>query len=158
MAVCYTDSSALVKRYVDEPGSAWVLDLFDPVVDTECFIAAITPVEVIAAIARRARGGSIAPEDATGACQLFRSDLYSDYQIVELTDTVLNRAMDLAEEHGLRGYDAVQLAAALEINSLSVEVGQSPILFISADSHLNAAACLEGLPFENPNDHARDGR
>jgi len=46
--------------------------------------------------------------DASAACLLFRNDLPHDYEIVEMTETLLKRAMTLAETHGLRGYDAVQ--------------------------------------------------
>ncbi|MEK9137900.1 MAG: type II toxin-antitoxin system VapC family toxin, partial [Bacteroidota bacterium] len=115
MADYYMDSSALVKRYISETGSAWVSDLFDPVLNNEVFIAAITPVEIVAAITRRARGGTVTPADATAACNLFRSDLLTSYQIVELTNSLITHAMTIAETHGLRGYDAVQLAAALEV-------------------------------------------
>lgn len=30
MAACYLDTSALVKRYVQESGTAWILALTDP--------------------------------------------------------------------------------------------------------------------------------
>ena len=43
MADYYFDSSALVKRYVNEIGSPWVCGLFDPSLGHEAFIAAITP-------------------------------------------------------------------------------------------------------------------
>lgn len=59
MAIYFIDSSALVKRYISETGSAWVLGLFDPAVNNEVFIVAITSVEIIAAITRRSRSGSI---------------------------------------------------------------------------------------------------
>ncbi len=35
MAVYFVDSSALVKRYIAEAGSNWVLGLFDPTLDHE---------------------------------------------------------------------------------------------------------------------------
>lgn len=44
MAVYFLDSSALVKRYITEAGSAWVLRLFDPALNNEVFIAAQLPV------------------------------------------------------------------------------------------------------------------
>ena len=56
MADYYFDSSALVKRYINETGSTWVGGLFDSGLEHEAFIGAITPVEIVAAIARRARG------------------------------------------------------------------------------------------------------
>ncbi|MEH2159716.1 MAG: type II toxin-antitoxin system VapC family toxin [Nostoc sp.] len=65
MGIYFIDSSALVKRYISETGSAWVLGLFDPTLKNEVFIAAITSVELIAAITRRSRGGSISITDAT---------------------------------------------------------------------------------------------
>jgi hypothetical protein len=35
MATCFTDSSALVKRYVRETGSVWVDSLFDPALNKD---------------------------------------------------------------------------------------------------------------------------
>ena len=153
MADYYLDSSALVKRYIKETGSTWVAELFEPALNHDVFISAITPVEIVAAITRRARGGTISQADATSACDLFRSDLQANYQIVELTDGLLARAMALAETHALRGYDAVQLAAALEVNAVCVEHDLPPISFVSADDNLNAVAATERLDVENPNLH-----
>lgn len=60
------------------------------------------------------------------ACALFRSDLLTSYQIIELTDALITRAMTLDETYALRGYDAVQLATALEVNALCVSSGLPP--------------------------------
>jgi uncharacterized protein len=49
MTVYFVDSSALVKRYINEIGSTWVLSLFDPVLNNDVLIAAITGVELVAA-------------------------------------------------------------------------------------------------------------
>lgn len=69
------------------------------------------------------------------------------------TPTVVESAMHLAEKHGLRGYDAIQLASALSVQSeLNVnDVNLST--FISSDVNLNRAALVEGLGVENPQDH-----
>jgi uncharacterized protein len=61
--------------------------------------------------------------------------------------------MDLAERHGLRGYDAVQLASAITIKDVQAALGLPISVFVSADKRLNAAASAEGLIVENPNDH-----
>jgi uncharacterized protein len=42
MGVYFIDSSALVKRYINEAGSTWILSLFAPTLNNEIFIAAIT--------------------------------------------------------------------------------------------------------------------
>jgi predicted nucleic acid-binding protein len=149
----YFDSSALVKRYVNETGSSWVCGLFDPALGHEAFIAAITPVEIVAAITRRARGEAMTPIDAVTARTQFRTDLRTSFQVVELTDVVLSQAMSLAEAEALRGYDAVQLAAALAVNALCVQSGLPPLIFVAADDELNAVAASRGLAVENPNTH-----
>ena len=61
--------------------------------------------------------------------------------------------MTLAETYGLRGYDAVQLAAAVEVNASYRSAGLPPITLVSADVELNAAASAEGLTVDNPNFH-----
>ncbi len=151
MAIYFLDSSALVKRYINETGSAWVLGLFTPILSNEFFVAAITGVEIVAAITRRARNGSVTVADAALVCNQLRSDLQTDYQLIEITEGIINSAMALAETQGLRGYDAVQLAAGCAINELGIANGLSPIIFVSADEELNLAAVNEGLLIENPN-------
>jgi hypothetical protein len=70
-----------------------------------------------------------------------------------VSETIIERAMTLAETHGRRGYDAVQLAAACEVNALSIVHGLPPLTFVSADNALNAAATGEGFSIDNPNAH-----
>ena len=153
MADYYFDSSALIKRYVNEAGSTWVCGLFDLSLGHEAFIAAITPVEIVAAITRRARGKTMTQGDAVAACTQFRTDLQTRYPVVELTDDLLKQAMSLAETEVLRGYDAVQLAAALAVNALCIQSELPPFIFVSADDELNAVAAGRGLAIENPNTH-----
>ena len=153
MAVYFLDSSALVKRYISEIGSVWVLELFDLTFSNEIFIAAVLGVEIIAAIARRSRGGSISATDATTVCNQLRSDLQTEYQIIEITESIINDGMTLAQKHSLRGYDAIQLAAGCAVNMLCIAHNAIPIIFVSADKELNIAASIEGLVIENPNNH-----
>ena len=79
------------------------------------------------------------------------ADLAYDYQIVEVTDALVNTAMTLAERHSLRGYDAVQLAAALELQTALTASGLPALTLVSADAELNTAATAEGLTIEDPN-------
>jgi uncharacterized protein len=153
MAIYFVDSSALVKRYIEETGSTWVLGLLDPAKDNEIFIAAITGVEIIAAITRRSRNENINTDDATMVRDRFRNDLQKDYQIVEITEKIINSGMAIAEKRGLRGYDAVQLAAGCAVNTVCIANGLPPIIFVSADNELNLAASAEGLLIENPNNY-----
>jgi len=83
----------------------------------------------------------------------FKADFRRLYQIVEITDELVETAMELVERHALRGYDAVQLAAALELQGARVSLSLSPIQFVCADDRLNEAAEEEGLVTENPNQY-----
>jgi hypothetical protein len=153
VAVYFFDSSALVKRYAYETGSEWVLALTELTACHSLYIARITAVEVVSAVTRRQRGGSVSETDAATAMADFRHDLSHQYRVVEMTPTVITRAMQLAETHGLRGYDAVQLAAALIVQKMRETLGLSALELVSADRDLNDAALTEDLTVDNPNSH-----
>lgn len=107
MAAYFFDSSALVKRYAQETGTAWV----QPVAARNyVFLARITHVEVIAAIERRKRTGTLTATDAAAATASFRAHFSTEYARVDISRLLVGQAADLAEMHGLRAYDAVQLA------------------------------------------------
>jgi len=72
---------------------------------------------------------------------------------VELTTPLVVDAMLLARTHGLRAYDAVQLAAMREVDRLHRTAGLGRVTLISADGELNAAATAEGLSVDDPNAH-----
>ena len=148
MAVDFLDISGAVKRYIQEVGIAWVQALTAPTAGHTHFLARITLPETVAAITRRERGGHLTIPDATSALADFYFDFTNQYRIVEITVSLLDQAAFLARNHALRGYDAVQLAAALVIRS------QVPALtLVSADTDLNNAALALGLAVENPNHH-----
>jgi predicted nucleic acid-binding protein len=153
MAVYLFDTSALVKRHVQETGSVWVRSLTRAKASHTIYLARITAVEVYAAITRRQRGGSLSPSQAGAILGHFRRHLTQRYLIVELTPTLSADAMRLARKHGLRAYDAVQLAAALEVNRLYQTAGLGRTILISADQDLNTAATSEGLSVDDPNMH-----
>lgn len=153
MAVIFMDSSTVVKRYVQEVGSVWVSGLFTAALANRIVVAAITRVEVVAALTRRVRSGTITQADAAAACALFLTDFPTDIRSVLITDALLSRAVQLAQIYKLRGYDAVQLAAGVEVNQLCLAAGLTPLIFVSADKELNAAALAEGLAVDDPNAH-----
>ena len=153
MAVYFFDSSALVKRYAQETGSDWVIETTEPQAGHILYIARITAVEVISAITRRQRGGSLSETDAATASSDFRYDLSHQYRVVEVTSTVLSQAMQLAEKHALRGYDAVQLSAALVVHNMRQTLGLPAFVLVSADRDLNTAATTDGLIIDDPNQH-----
>jgi uncharacterized protein len=54
---------------------------------------------------------------------------------------------------GYVGYDALQLAAGVEVDVRYLASGLPAVIFISADTELNVAAMAEGLTIDDPNTH-----
>jgi predicted nucleic acid-binding protein len=146
----FLDTSALVKRHVKEPGSAWVRSLTAPRTDHSLYIARITAVELFSAVTRRQRGGHLSAAQAGAILGHFKRHLARRYNVLEVTAALLGEAMLLARKQGLRAYDAVQLAVAVEVDRLNRQAGFGPMIFVSADRELNASAIREGLIVEDP--------
>ena len=152
-AAYFVDSSALVKRYVQETGTSWVRRITRRRPSTVIYIAHITAVEVTSAVARRRKGRTLIATQASSIVRRFRQHLAGRYTIIEITPALLDEAMRLANTHALRAYDAVQLAAALKINQSEQDAGFAPVTLISADQALNDAATDEGLTIDDPDAH-----
>jgi uncharacterized protein len=152
MAILYFDSSAVAKRYLLETGTIWIRDLTDPGNGHDCYLAAINGVEVVSAVARQHRNGALSASDAARVITEFRHHLDHEYRIIGVSSILIAHAMALAETHALRGYDAVQLAAALEVYAQCLAAG-TVMTLISSDTALNLAAMAEGLTVDDPNSH-----
>ena len=149
----FVDSSALVKRCVHEDGTSWVRRLTRRSAGNAIYLARITTVEVTAAVARRRKGRTLTSAKASSILHRFRQHLAGRYTVIELTPALFNDAMRLANSHALRAYDAVQLAAALEILRQRQEAGLGPVTVIPADKALNTAATAERMTVDDPNSH-----
>ena len=149
----YLDSSGIVKRYIQEVGTAWIQSLCSPVGIHSLYTAHVTGAEAVAALMRRTRRGEITPADGAAAIAELQAHLRTDYVPVFITEPLIQRAMGLTQLYRLRGYDAIQLAAALELSGTLAPLRVAPLLFISADNDLNATASAEGLTVNNPNAH-----
>lgn len=136
--ILYLDASALVKRYIFEPGSADVLRTIDEA--EAAGTAAVSRAEVSAALAKAARFGLVTRDEAEAADKVFRQE-WPDFIRLPLFEPVLDRAADLAWDWGLRGYDAVQLAVAVSWQ----EALEMPVTFAAFDQKLWATAGRVGL-------------
>jgi predicted nucleic acid-binding protein len=152
VAYYFFDSSALVKCYVVETGTNWVLSVLDDD-QNRILISSLAEVEVVAALTRRFRVGDLSQQQLDQACDEARQDTEA-YTPIPLTSHLIRVAVGLARIHGLRGYDAIQLATATEVrNALLQNEPGAEFTLASADMDLNTAAAAEGLSVENPNDH-----
>jgi uncharacterized protein len=126
----YVDSSALLKRYVDEPDSELADSLLgsDPTLVT----ARHTIVEVRRNLARLLDG-----RDLASARSAFASDL-EVLSIVELDEVTCEGAATVAEVTGVRTLDALHLAAAQRL-------GGPAVPFLTFDARQAQAARALGL-------------
>jgi uncharacterized protein len=153
MADYYADSSVLVKRHVRESGTDWFRTIADPASGQVITTARISQVEVYSALNRRVRETVLTPDQYAEIVADVAALCLTEYQFIELTPAVVARARHLLEQHALRAYDAVQLAAALTARDSLVSAGLAAPVFISSDDRLLTAAQLEGLLADNPSLH-----
>lgn len=136
--ITYIDTSSLLKLLIEEDGSdraALIWDTADALVSV-----ALIVVEGRAALAAARRGRRLSISQHQRALDEFAA-LVEELAIVEVTEDLLTSAADLAEDEGLRGYDAVHLAAALTVEATVLS---------SADADLCHAAERRGLHVANP--------
>jgi len=150
LAAYFLDASALVKAYVQEPGSGWVRQILRRGTNVT-FVSPLSGAEVLAAIARKQRLRELDLATRGRIAAAFRRDYRGRFIHTSLTGMVVEKAMDLVLDHPLRAYDAVQLASALLLPRAPARL--RPLLFVSADSALLRVARQIGLSAENPLDH-----
>jgi predicted nucleic acid-binding protein len=137
----YFDTSALVKLYLREKGTDRARRLFRRA-DIVGASGILQP-EMNAALAKAVRADVISEKEAAQSRSLFRED-WTDFAQLSVTSPILNRASGAAWSHGLRGYDAVHLAAALAWND---GLG-TPLTFATFDQQLWHVAGTHALtPF-----------
>jgi predicted nucleic acid-binding protein len=144
----FTDSSALVKRYVNEKGSKW---LRHEITRHHVIIAQIAIVEVVAALRKRFRQGDISEFASYQARKRFITHVAKQqFRVIDMSSEIVDEAMRVAFDRDLRAYDAVQLSSAL---TTAKTVGKRKLVFITADANLEKAARAEGQKADNPLDH-----
>ena len=137
-AWAYFDTSALIKRYVEETGRQDVLRLLRR---HSCVTSAVLPVELRAALRRRRADGSLG--DAAVSAMLKRMGTDRQFwTVIEVTSDVLASAETLVSAHPVWTLDAIHVASAQVFAS---RLGRSSVLFVSADERQSSAAAATGL-------------
>ena len=134
----YLDTSALIKRYVNEAGSSNVYDWIRSADDKATTM--VTRAEMSAGFNRLLRMKHLSQKDYEDTLEEFRADWW-DYHRLPVTEPLVARADRLACEHILRGYDAIHLAAALTLQELL----SLPVTLVTYDRELAEAAQASGM-------------
>ena len=130
----YLDTSSLVKLYVEEVGSQDVRDLVAGAAVVTTSVVAYP--EVRAALARLRRSGDLSPAKFAVVKRDFEAQ-WPAFLTLEVTAALGREAGEFAEQYGLRGFDAVHLAAFAEI---ARRADVTDTRFSSFDDRLNKAA------------------
>ena len=146
MVSVYLDTSALVKLYLEEEGTARVMELTEDPDVVQMIILVITLIESRSAVRRRQREGNISRVDADRILKQMEEEASASYHIQSLTDAVMEEAARLIDRHPLRAYDALQLAGCL----IARQNVPGTLTFVCADTRLCEAARSEGLTTLNP--------
>jgi predicted nucleic acid-binding protein len=136
--ITYVDTSTLLKLLIDEVGSDRAERVWDAA-DTLASVSLIV-VEARAALAAATRGARLTTQQHEQAKDEL-SALTGDLHLAAVTDDLISRAANLADDEGLRGDDAVHLAAALHLGAS---------ILTSADEALCDAAGRNGMHVANP--------
>lgn len=135
--ILYLDTSSLVKLYMEEAQSDAVRRWVD---DAEAVATCrVAYPEMLSALTWRHNRGDIPLEEYESLAGCFASE-WEHFVALDFDEVEAGR---LVRKYGLRGFDAVHLAAA---KLLSHGNDTLDVVFSSFDNKLNGAAEAEGLP------------
>ena len=133
--IVYFNTSAVIPLIIEEPGSPTCERLWNQA--TRIASVRLLYAEARAALARAQRMGRLSRNGLASSVQLL-DELIEAVDSVEVTEHLVRTAGALAEQRGLRGYDAIHLAAAQAI-------ADHDTVFATGDKHLADAAADIGL-------------
>lgn len=142
MSWAYFDTSALIKRYVDEKGRREVLQLLRR---HQCVASAVLSVELRSALRRRVADGSLDARRVPDILKRFAADR-EFWALVAVTSEVLQAAEKLVAAHPLRTLDAIHVASA---ELFAERLAASELTFVSADARQTAVAAAVGMATED---------
>jgi predicted nucleic acid-binding protein len=135
LVITYFDTSALLPIVIEEPASDRASDLW--IRSTQVISSLLVVPEARAGLGKAHRSGRITVR-ALARTRTALEHVIGQLDLTEVDAGLAHRAGDLAEAHGLRGYDAMHLASAEAIN-------HEDFVFVCGDRRLTEAAALLGI-------------
>lgn len=134
----YFDTSALVKRYVDESGRREVLRLLR---QYEVVTSAVVTVELRSAFNRRVADGTLNEERVSEILKRVAADR-DFWAVLDVSGSVLAAAETLVAAQPLRALDAIHVASA---RLFGARISEPNLVFVTADVRQTAAASDAGM-------------
>lgn len=133
--IAYFDTSAILPLIIEEPSSTICTRLWNDA-DRSVSVRLLYP-EARAALARARRVDRITGAQLTAAIDELDA-IITEIDHIEVTAELARAAGELAQTHGLRGYDAVHLAAASA-------AAHTELVLATGDTDLGQAARSVGI-------------
>ena len=137
--IIYFDTSALVKRYIEEAGSREVAALFE---EGNAILGSVivAQVEMAAALQKAIRLGNASEALLSEIWQDFLND-WKSFTRIQVSGSLVERASQISFTNKLRGYDSLHLAAA----TMWQEKLAMPVVLASFDREIWLAGRSAGL-------------
>ncbi len=136
----YFDTSALIKRYIDEEGSDSVERLFEQAESIS--VSFITKIECVSTLRRLFLEGLLDQNNYTA----LKAEIVEDFDyftVIDNKDSIQKLCIHLIDKHQLKTLDSIQLACAIEIkNQLD--------LFVVSDKKLKEKCEFEQFKVLDP--------
>jgi len=108
--ILFADTSALVKRYIDEAGSGTIDDLLARA--DVLIVSSVTRIEHSSALARRLKDKSLDKKSYEIALTEFNND-FKFIEVIPFNADVETSALNFIKKHGMKTLDAIQLSSAV---------------------------------------------
>ncbi len=139
----YLDTSALVKRYIEEAGSDTVREVLADEDVMQGLVSVIIGPEIASVLARRVREGVLDQARRLEILGTWRRDLRFLLEVPLVRHSpILREAERILGFHALRAADAVHVATAQD---LSRSIRGNTVVFVTADRRQAEVARAEGL-------------
>lgn len=112
--IYFFDTSALIKRYIDEPGSDVVDEIFE--IAVHIYVSQVTLIEAIATLRRLLHEKILNQEQFHYLKNEFITDM-AYFIVVPFDQSVVNVCLDILNEQQLKTLDTIQLASAFVVKS-----------------------------------------
>lgn len=139
--IAYFDTSALIPLIIEEPSTAVCQRLWNEA--SRVASVRLLLAEACAALALAHRMGRLTEAQLDKAIVML-DEIVEEVDHVEVTEDLVRSAGALARTHGLRGYDAVHLAAGSMVSG-------DDVVFVTGDSNLATAARALGSAVADTN-------
>ncbi|MGH7486802.1 MAG: type II toxin-antitoxin system VapC family toxin [bacterium] len=149
----YFDASALIKRYVTEPGTPFLNQAFEETPPPYRLCLVLGFLEVVSILVRKKNDRRINQDAFEQAMTEVWSEVMEDdgFTIDSADDALLMSSVALIEKHNLNATDAIVLRSAQKVRDRLLEIGEdNKLLLLTADKRLVRAAGAEGLLVSDP--------